>query len=81
MAESLHHVGDIAHNLHNHMTGSWKTTVIGSATAFFAFVLFSPETFIAFPWLIALSKFAVCGGLAGLGIAAADFNRKPPEGK
>ncbi len=56
------------------MTGSWRTTLIGAATAFFAFVLFSPETFVAFPWLVALSKFAVCGGLAGQGILSKDYN-------
>lgn len=54
------------------MIGSWRTTVIGAATAFFGFVLFSPESFTAFPWLIALAKYAFLGGLAGLGIAARD---------
>lgn len=57
------------------MKGSWKSTVIGAATAFFAFVLFSPETFIAFPALIALSKFAVCGGLASMGLVGKDFDK------
>lgn len=56
------------------MTGSWKTTVIGAATAFFGFVLFSPELFQQWPALIAISKYAVIGGWAGLGIAAKDFN-------
>ncbi len=56
------------------MTGSWRTTVSGAFTAFFAFVLFSPETFAAFPWLIALSKFATCGGILVFGIASKDFN-------
>ena len=40
------------------------------ATAFFGFVVFSPETFAHAPWLIALSKFAMAGGLAALGISA-----------
>lgn len=53
---------------------SWKSTVIGIATAFFAFVMFSPETFQAFPWLISLAKFALVGGLAGLGIVSKDYN-------
>jgi uncharacterized membrane protein len=39
-------------------------------TCLFGFVVFSPETFSAVPWLIALSKFAMAGGLAALGIAA-----------
>jgi hypothetical protein len=54
--------------------GSWKTTVIGAATAFFGFVLFSPETFAQWPWLLALSKYAFLGGLAGFGVVAKDFN-------
>jgi hypothetical protein len=56
------------------MNGSWKSTLMGATTAFFAFVLFSPETFSAAPWLLALAKFAVVGGLAGLGIVAKDYN-------
>lgn len=54
------------------MTGSWKTTVIGIATALFAFVAFDPELFSSVPWLIAISKFAMIGGLAGMGIVAKD---------
>lgn len=53
---------------------NWKTTTLGIATAFFAFVLFSPEQFSQFPVVIALAKFAFVGGLAGIGIAAKDFN-------
>lgn len=60
------------------MTGSWKTTVIGATTAFFGFVLFSPELFQWCPALIALSKYAVIGGFAGLGIAAKDYNASGP---
>lgn len=60
------------------MTGSWKSTVIGAMTAFFAFVLFTPESFQEWPILIALSKFAVIGGLAGLGIVAKDYNVSGP---
>lgn len=56
------------------MTGSWKSTVAGAFTAFFGFVLFSPENFIAYPWLIALSKYAFLGGLGALGIVTKDFN-------
>jgi len=54
------------------LTGSWKTTVIGIATALFAFVAFDPELFSAMPWLIAISKFAMIGGLAGMGIVSKD---------
>ena len=56
------------------MMKNWKTTLAGAITAFFAFVLFSPETFSAAPWLIALRKFAVAGGLLGMGIAGKDYN-------
>ena len=56
------------------MNGSWKTTVIAAATAFFGFVLFSPDTFAGALWLVALSKYAFLGGLAGMGIASKDFN-------
>jgi hypothetical protein len=56
------------------MIGSWKSTVLGAATAFFAFVVFSPETFAGAPWLIALSTFAVAGGLLGMGIVGKDYN-------
>lgn len=53
---------------------NWKSSGMGVLTALFAFVLFSPETFAAWPWLIALSKFAVVGGLAGIGIVSKDYN-------
>jgi hypothetical protein len=56
------------------MTGSYKTTLIGAATAFFGFVLFSPEHFTQWPWLLDLSKYAFLGGLASLGVASKDFN-------
>jgi hypothetical protein len=56
------------------MDRSWKSTIAGAIVAFFGFVLFTPETFAAYPWLIALSKFAFLGGLAALGIVTKDFN-------
>ena len=51
----------------------WKTTLISAATAFFSFVLFSPEYFPDI--LISVSKFAFAGGLAWLGVSAADYRR------
>lgn len=57
------------------MRGSWKSTLAGSFTAFFMFVLFTPETFQQYPWLIALSKFAAIGGLAAMGIVGKDFDQ------
>jgi hypothetical protein len=49
---------------------SWKTTVIGIVTAFFAFVAFDPQWFP--PVIVSLAKFAMIGGLAGLGIFGKD---------
>jgi len=51
----------------------WKTTLFGLVSAFFAFVLFSPQYFPS--WLHDLSAFAVVGGLAGLGITAKDYRK------
>jgi hypothetical protein len=52
------------------VSGDWKHSATLIATCLFGFVVFSPETFIKVPWLIALSKFAMAGGLAAMGIAA-----------
>jgi len=54
------------------MNTSWKTTVLGILTAFFAFVVFDPQYFPL--WLLSLAKFAAAGGLAGLGLVAKDHN-------
>lgn len=51
---------------------SWKTTVAGLGSALFCFVLFAPEHFVQWPWLISLSKFALAGGLAALGLFSKD---------
>lgn len=56
------------------MTGSWRTTVSSAVTAFFGFVLFSPQNFAAYPWLVDLAKYAFLGGLVGMGIFSKDFN-------
>lgn len=53
---------------------NWKTGAAGLATAFFGFVLFSPEQFQHFPWLISLAKYAIAGGLASMGLMSKDFN-------
>lgn len=49
---------------------NWKTTATAAATAVFGFVLFSPAYFP--PWMVDLSKYAMLGGMAALGIAAKD---------
>jgi len=52
------------------MPSTWKHSWTIVATCLFGFVVFSPETFVKLPWLVSLSKFALAGGLATLGIAA-----------
>lgn len=52
--------------------GSWKTTLAGLLTAVFGFVLFSPDLFARWPWLIALARYATAGGFAAIGILAKD---------
>lgn len=51
---------------------NWKTTVSAVVTAFFGFIVFSPETFESLPWLISLAKFGAAGGMVAFGICAAD---------
>ena len=51
---------------------NWKTTTTGLVTAFFGFVLFSPQYFP--PWVIDVAKYAVVGGLAGIGLLAKDYS-------
>ncbi len=53
---------------------NWKTTASALFTAFFLFVLFAPEHFAAWPWLISLAKFAAAGGLVTFGVLAKDHN-------
>ena len=60
----------------NEVFTHWKTTSLGLASAFFGFVLFSPELFSAMPWLVAIAKYALVGGLAGMGIVAQDARHK-----
>jgi hypothetical protein len=59
---------------------NWRTTTAAAVTAFFGFVLFSPETFAHFPWLLALAKYGFAGGLASFGIAAKDSAGDKPQG-
>jgi hypothetical protein len=51
---------------------NWRTTTAALAAAAFGYILFSPQYFPH--WLTDLSKYAMLGGLAGMGIAAKDFN-------
>lgn len=52
----------------------WKTSLAGIATAFFGFVLFSPEHFPV--WAVDLAKYAMLGGLASMGVLARDWRNK-----
>ena len=58
---------------------NWRTTAAGLVTALAAFVVFSPELFAAWPWVIAVAKFAGIGGLGALGIAGHDAKGAPPN--
>jgi hypothetical protein len=54
----------------------WKTTVTAGITAFFGFVLASPETFTPWPVLVEVAKYAAAGGLVAFGIVAGDRQTK-----
>jgi hypothetical protein len=56
------------------MLTSWQPTAAAIVTAFFGFVLFSPELFQGCDWLIALSKYGAAGGLVALGLSAKQHN-------
>jgi len=53
---------------------NWKTTTCAGISAFFMFVLFSPNLFLPWPWVVEVAKFASIGGLLAFGIAAKDYN-------
>jgi hypothetical protein len=51
---------------------NWKTSVSGIVTAAFGFVVFSPNLFARWPWLVELSKFVMAGGLVSMGLSGKD---------
>jgi hypothetical protein len=51
---------------------NWRTTLAGIVTAGFGFVLFSPDLFSHWPWLVAVAKYSTVGGLAAMGFAGKD---------
>jgi hypothetical protein len=51
---------------------NWKTTVSGLIAAACGFVVFSPELFVRWPFVVAIAKYATIGGLATLGVTAKD---------
>ena len=53
----------------------WKTTVAGIVSGFFGFVLFAPQHFTAWPVLGDIAAYFLAGGLAALGITAAQARR------
>ncbi len=54
------------------MLANWQPTVAALVTAFFGFILFSPDLFQ--PWLVSLAKYAMAGGLVGLGMVSKQHN-------
>jgi len=52
----------------------YKTTITAGFTAFFGFVLVSPELFQSALWLTAIAKYAAAGGLVAFGVVSADKN-------
>jgi len=54
------------------MGKNWKTTAFSLITAAAGFVAFTPETFARWPLVIAIAKYVMVGGMAGIGIAAKD---------
>lgn len=57
------------------MFRDWKTTITAAFTALFAFIVFSPDLFSRWPFLIELAKFAAAGGLLAFGVAAKDSQK------
>ena len=53
---------------------SWRTTVFGLITALAGWVVFSPEIFQQWPWVVSLAKYIMLGGIASTGLAAKDSN-------
>ncbi len=58
----------------NLLQGSWKTTLLGLISAGFGYIAFSPDDFANHKWLLHLARFVAAGGMAGLVIAAKDYN-------
>jgi hypothetical protein len=56
------------------MLASWQPTAAAIITAFFGFVLFSPDLFAGVPWLIAVAKYGAAGGLVTLGLVVKQHN-------
>lgn len=46
---------------------TWQEWACGAAATFLGFVLYSPDSFAAFPWVKDLAGYAALGGLGMLG--------------
>ena len=57
----------------------WKTTTAGIVSAFFGFVLFAPQHFTAIPVLADVAAYFLAGGLAALGVTAAQARKNTPK--
>ena len=51
---------------------NWKTTATGLIAAAAGFIAFQPDLFAAWPFVVALAKYIMVGGLAALGIVGKD---------
>lgn len=60
---------------------NWKTTTFGLLAAGAGFITLSPDLFAKWPLVIAIAKYVIAGGLAGLGIAGKDFNTHSTAGE
>lgn len=56
-----------------------ETTIPGLVTAAAGFVLFAPEHFAQWPWVVDAAKYVFAGGFAIFGIAASTPARKDPK--
>lgn len=51
---------------------NWKTSVSALVSVAAGFVAFSPDLFTHFPAVVEIAKYIALGGVASLGITAAD---------
>lgn len=60
---------------------NWKTTTFGLIAAGAGFVTLSPDLFHQWPLVIAIAKYVIAGGLAGLGLASKDSTTHSTAGE
>lgn len=55
---------------------TWYEWLCAAGSVFFGFVLFSPETFAAYPWIKELADYVAFGGTAAIGFGGVDIVRR-----